>query len=617
MLGFLSIRNIHGKDTSVVQATKQPDIASGADAQPRPRHGAPAVALGLRLLNVGPVLILVLLIAGIGLLTPNFLKPGNIGNILAQTAVIAIVAIGQHLVILTRGIDLSVGANLALATVVGGLVYRWVDSSALVILAMLASGVLVGFVNGAVYVFGRLPHPFIITLATLSICKGLALELAINHTTMRGMPGAVAALGETSSLGVPNSFFVVVGVALVVLVLTKSMVWGRWTYAVGGNPKAAVEMGIPGQVGAGGHLRDRGPVRRHRRGGARRPDRRRPRRSTAICWSSTPSPPSSSAGRASSAGAAISATRSSGAVMIGVIRNALNLLNVDVFYQMIAIGLIIVLAVEAGRAAQPPRGARPGQPGEGRGMSAPVLSVRGAHKRFGAVHALKGVGLEAWRGEVLALLGDNGAGKSTLVRCISGVHALDEGEILLDGEAAAIGTPALARLAGIETVYQDLALFDNLTPAQNFYCGREISWPTWLPRALRFLGTRAMDREAAAVIDRLKVRLPRFDAPVAVMSGGQRQAIAVARATVFARKVVILDEPTAALGLRESRKVLDLVRQLRDEGNAVILITHNMEQVIELADRAVVLRQGRKVGELKPERANQQELVSLIVGAEG
>ena len=246
----------------------------------------------------------------------------------------------------------------------------------------------------------------------------------------------------------------------------------------------------------------------------------------------------------------------------------------------------------------------------------PVLVVRDAHKRFGAVHALKGVGLDAFRGEVLALLGDNGAGKSTLVRCISGVHALDEGEILLDGETAAIGTPSLARQAGIETVYQDLALFDNLTPSQNFYCGREIAGPTWLPRGLRFLNARAMDREAASVIERLKVRLPRFDAPVALMSGGQRQAIAVARATVFARKVVILDEPTAALGVRESRKVLDLVRQLRDEGNAVILITHNMEHVIELADRAVVLRQGRKVGELRPERANQQELVSLIVGAE-
>jgi ABC-type sugar transport system ATPase subunit len=248
--------------------------------------------------------------------------------------------------------------------------------------------------------------------------------------------------------------------------------------------------------------------------------------------------------------------------------------------------------------------------------AAPVLTVRNAEKHFGAVHALKGVSLDAYRGEVLALLGDNGAGKSTLVKCIAGVHTLDAGSILLDGEEAALHSPAAARRAGIETVYQDLALFDNLTPAQNFYCGREIAFPKWLPRGMRFLRQRAMDREAAAVIDRLKVKLPKFDAPVALMSGGQRQAIAVARATVFAGKLVILDEPTAALGLRESRKVLDLIKQLRAEGNAVILITHNMEHVVELADRAVVLRQGRKVGELKPDRSNRQELVSMIVGAE-
>ena len=249
-------------------------------------------------------------------------------------------------------------------------------------------------------------------------------------------------------------------------------------------------------------------------------------------------------------------------------------------------------------------------------VASPVLSVRNAQKHFGAVHALKDVSLDAYRGEVLALLGDNGAGKSTLIKCVSGVHTLDEGEMLLDGERADIRGPASARRAGIETVYQDLALFDNLTPAQNFYCGREIAFPKWLPRGARFLSRRAMDQQAAAVLDRLKVKLPKFDAPVALMSGGQRQAIAVARATVFARKVVILDEPTAALGLRESRKVLDLIAQLRAEGNAVILITHNMEHVIELADRAVVLRQGRKVGELKPNRANQHELVSMIVGAE-
>lgn len=250
------------------------------------------------------------------------------------------------------------------------------------------------------------------------------------------------------------------------------------------------------------------------------------------------------------------------------------------------------------------------------GTSSPVLSVRHAQKRFGAVHALKDVSLDVYRGEVLALLGDNGAGKSTLVKCIAGVHTLDEGDILLEGAPVVLGSPAAARRAGIETVYQDLALFDNLTPAENFYCGRELSFPTWLPRGLRLLRKRAMDRDAAAIIERLKVNLPKFDAPVALMSGGQRQAIAVARATVFAGKIVILDEPTAALGLRESRKVLDLIGQLRAEGNAVVLITHNMEHVVELADRAVVLRQGTKVGELKPDRSNRQELVSMIVGAE-
>lgn len=248
-------------------------------------------------------------------------------------------------------------------------------------------------------------------------------------------------------------------------------------------------------------------------------------------------------------------------------------------------------------------------------MSDPVLGVRNATKRFGPVLALSDVSIEAHRGEVLALLGDNGAGKSTLIKCISGVHSLDAGEITVNGIGTQIRTPRDARASGIETVYQDLALFDNLTPAQNFYAGRELAGPAWLPQGLRFLQRGKMHAATAAALDRLKVSLPSLDATVALMSGGQRQAVAVARAAMFARKLVILDEPTAALGLRESRKVLDLIAQLRDEGNAVILITHNMEHVMELADRAVVLRQGRKVGELKPSKSNQQELVSMIVGA--
>lgn len=306
----------------------------------------PTISIGLRLLNFGPLLILVLLIALISLFTPNFLKPVNIGNIIAQTAVIAIVAMGQQLVILTRGIDLSVGANLALATVIGGLVFRQVDSASLVILAMLLSGFAVGAVNGCVYVFGRLPHPFIITLATLGICRGLALELAVGHTTMRGMPQAVATIGGGSTLGIPNSFFVVCLVAAALWILTKAMVWGRWTYAVGGDPEAAREMGIPvrgvlvstylisglcagiGAVVLAGRTEASSPLY----GNLLELDT-----IAAVIIGGA----SFLGGRGHLGHALL------GAVMIGVIRNALNLLDVDIFFQMIAIGVIIVLAVEA------------------------------------------------------------------------------------------------------------------------------------------------------------------------------------------------------------------------------------------------------------------------------
>jgi len=304
------------------------------------------VSLGLRLLSAGPVLILVVLIVTVSLVTPSFLKPVNIGNIIAQTAVIAIVAVGQHLVILTRGIDLSVGANLALATVIGGLVFRSVDSAALVMLAMLLSGALVGAINGFVYVFGRLPHPFIITLATLSICRGLALELSIGHTTMRGMPEAIATIGGGSTFGIPNSFFVVLVVAGLAALMAKRMVWGRWIYAVGAAPQAAREMGIPvkwilistyiisglcagiGAIVLSGRTQAASPLY----GNLLELDT-----IAAVIIGGA----SFLGGRGHVGHALV------GAVMIGVIRNALNLMNVSVFFQMIAIGVVIVVAVEA------------------------------------------------------------------------------------------------------------------------------------------------------------------------------------------------------------------------------------------------------------------------------
>lgn len=246
----------------------------------------------------------------------------------------------------------------------------------------------------------------------------------------------------------------------------------------------------------------------------------------------------------------------------------------------------------------------------------PLFAVRGATKRFGGVLALDDVDLDVRTGQVLAILGDNGAGKSTLIKCMSGVHRLDAGVMELDGDPVDLHSPSDARTLGIETVYQDLALFDNLDSSANFYAGREMAGPRWLPRGMRLLRRKDMAAATQDVLDRLHVTLPDPDALVGFMSGGQRQAVAVARATAFAARLVILDEPTAALGLREARRVLDLIHRLRDEGKAIVVISHAMDHVMEIADRAAVMRRGRKVGELVPSESSREQIVSLIVGGD-
>jgi ribose transport system ATP-binding protein len=244
-----------------------------------------------------------------------------------------------------------------------------------------------------------------------------------------------------------------------------------------------------------------------------------------------------------------------------------------------------------------------------------LLQVRGATKSYGAVRALVDVDLDLHAGETLALLGDNGAGKSTLIKALAGAQPLDGGEILLDGEPAAFRTPVEARRAGVETLFQDLALFDNLSATANFFIGREIVRPAWL-RRLGLLQEREMAEEWQSHLDRLGVNISDSTQSIGVMSGGQRQAVAVIRAVAFATRVVILDEPTAALGLRESRHILDLIKRLPEHGVSTILISHNLEHVMEVADRAVVLRQGRRVGEAAPTPENHERLVALIVGGE-
>jgi simple sugar transport system ATP-binding protein len=244
-------------------------------------------------------------------------------------------------------------------------------------------------------------------------------------------------------------------------------------------------------------------------------------------------------------------------------------------------------------------------------MSEPLLEARGIERSFGQVHALRGADFTVHKGEIVALIGDNGAGKSTLVKILSGADRPDAGQILVDGRPVQVDSPHAARDLGIETVYQDLALAADLDPAANLFLGREIFRPGLLGR-LGFLDKRAMARDTAKEMERLGVRLKDAAAPVAALSGGQRQSVAVARAAMWAQRVIFMDEPTAALGVVQTKQVLELVRRVRDEGIAVVLISHNMPQVLEVADRVEVLRLGARVARFTAADTTVEDLVAAM-----
>jgi simple sugar transport system ATP-binding protein len=244
----------------------------------------------------------------------------------------------------------------------------------------------------------------------------------------------------------------------------------------------------------------------------------------------------------------------------------------------------------------------------------PVLQAKDIVKHYGSVEALRGASFEVDSGEVVALIGDNGAGKSTLVKCLSGAEIPDSGTITIEGKQVTLDSPVTARRLGIETVYQDLAVAPELDPAANLYLGREIRRKGVLGK-LGVLDKAEMRRKAAEEFTRLGVTLQSIDVPIGSLSGGQRQSVAVARSVVWASKVVFMDEPTAALGVVQREKVLDVIRRVRDEGMAVVLISHNMPEVLSVSDRVEVLRLGRRVARFTAAEATLEDLVGAMTGA--
>src|SRR6187402_1539447 len=237
-----------------------------------------------------------------------------------------------------------------------------------------------------------------------------------------------------------------------------------------------------------------------------------------------------------------------------------------------------------------------------------VLALRGVSKRFGAVQALKNIELDVRAGEVLALVGDNGAGKSTLVKTIAGVYTADDGTMVFDGQEVRVGSPAEAQQLGIATVFQDLALCDNLDVVANLYLGREL-------RTGRTLDEVDMEQQTWTLLRELSAKIPSVRIPVASLSGGQRQTVAIARSLIGDPRIVILDEPTAALGVAQTAEVLNLIERLRERGHGVILISHNMADVMAVADRVVVLRLGRNNGVYNVVDVTSATLIAAITGA--
>jgi len=244
-----------------------------------------------------------------------------------------------------------------------------------------------------------------------------------------------------------------------------------------------------------------------------------------------------------------------------------------------------------------------------------LLQAINLTKRFGGLTAVDNASLDVNIGEVIGLVGDNGAGKSTFIKMVAGVYQPDQGEIIFDGRQVTFSGPREARDLGIETIYQDLALAENLDVGSNIFLGREIKRP-YLAGLVSTLNRNKMRGESSGVLDRLDIHMPSLTQQIRNLSGGQRQCVAIARTIYWNAKMVIMDEPTAALGVTEQRKVLTLVRTLCDQGVPVIIISHNMQDVFAVSDRIVVMRRGKKVGELVASKTTPDEVVSLMVGAE-
>jgi ribose/xylose/arabinose/galactoside ABC-type transport system permease subunit/ABC-type branched-subunit amino acid transport system ATPase component len=590
--------------SSLLPGTKAPGAASG-------RIGLALVALGLIVL--------------FSLLNASFFSLDNFVVIGVNSTSILIAVLGTSALLIAGYVDLSIGSMVALIGIIVAKVAVATQSAVLAVSVGLSLGLVLGLINGLLV--RRLSiSPLIVTLAMLALYGGLAF--VVSSTAVYGFPPALLELGRGKIFGVQFTVLIAVAVVIAGAFILTSTVTGLRIYAIGGDPRAAELCGIPvgrtvvGLYAANGMLIGLVAVLIAGRLGSITP-------TIGVRFELDVLTAAILGGVAFSGGAGRPLGIAIGVATIGILNAGLIFVGLQSWWQSIAVGGMLLLALVADQAAISFRGrrsqasasnftvadggqatsvgpAREISPSAETTSAPPVaFSITGARKSYGALTALEEASFSVGKGEIVCLLGDNGAGKSTLVKIISGAIHPDAGSMTLEGRPITFKSPQDARAAGLETVYQDLALCPNLSVAHNMILGREET-----RRWLGFLPVRD-DRKAAEQcrerLGALGVRLRDEDVLVRSLSGGQRQSIAIARSLTEHVKLICLDEPTAALGVRQTAQVVNLIRSIAAGGTGVILVTHDLATVRALADRIVVLSLGRVVydGSVKHLTADQ------------
>ena len=580
---------------------------------------------------ISPAVVLVISVLVFSGLNSRFASANSLSLVIQQVAVVAALAVGQTLIILTAGIDLSVGA----VTILSMMVMATVASKNhvpgfLALLIGLVLGVAAGFLNGFLVTRVKLP-PFIVTLGSLGIFTAIGLLYSGGQSISSDkLPSLLNWTGNTFPIG---SFRLTYGVVIVLVLyavvafaLTQTA-WGKHVYAVGDDAEASRLAGIRVSGVLLSRVRRRRPDLRdrrldpdrsgrcgqperahrckpgidHRRGDRRGQPVRRPRHAHRVTHRRVhrrrvPQRPVPGRGQRP--------VPRDGRRRPHHRRRLRGPMDQE-GAGMTSTGQRPDSAVHTATAGTAPTASRQ-----------PILEARGLVKTYGRVVGLDGVDLELYPGEVLAIIGDNGAGKSTLIKALTGAVVPDAGQVLLEGKEVHFRRPQDARDAGIETVYQTLAVAPALDIASNLFLGRERRRPGPLGSVLRMLDKKGMRDSASAAVGELGIgTIQNMQQTVETLSGGQRQAVSVARAAAFGSKVVVLDEPTAALGVKESNQVLAMIRQLRDKGLPIILISHNMPHVFEIADRIHIQRLGRRGAIVTPQSHTMNEAVAIMTGA--